>query len=99
MLTMATKVSVIVPCHNASQYIARTLNSIVKQTLKEIEILCINDASTDDTLCILEKYRLSDHRIKIIDFKENRGVSVARNEGIKKACGIYIYLSWIVTMR
>ncbi|MDR1338402.1 MAG: glycosyltransferase [Rickettsiales bacterium] len=87
---MSAKVSVIVPCYNVAQYLERGIGCLSHQTLTDIEIICINDASTDDTLPILETLALMDMRINIIDFKKNAGVSAARNAGIKKATGEYI---------
>lgn len=84
------KISVIVPCYNVSEYLSRGLESLTKQTLKDIEIICIDDKSTDDTLKILESYSKKDSRIKLIKHSENQGVAVARNDGMKIAQGDYI---------
>ena len=86
------KVSVIVPVYNVEPYLRRCLDSLVNQTLKDIEIICINDCSSDNSLAILKEYAERDERINIIDFKENQGVSVARNAGIEIAKGEYIGL-------
>lgn len=80
-------VSIIVPCYNVEKYISKCLNSIINQTFKDIEIICVNDGSTDDTLKKLKSFK--DERIKIID-KTNGGVSSARNSGIEHASGEYI---------
>lgn len=87
---MGKKVSVIIPVYNAAQYLERCLDSVINQTLKDIEIICINDCSTDNSLEILEEYASKDNRIKIIDFKENKGGAAARNAGINEAQGEYI---------
>jgi glycosyltransferase involved in cell wall biosynthesis len=84
------KVSVIVPIYNVEAYLGRCLDSLVNQTLEEIEIICINDCSLDNSLVMLNKYAKKDKRIKIIDFEKNQGVSIARNAGIKIAQGEYI---------
>jgi len=84
------KVSVIVPVYNVEPYLRRCLDSLVNQTLKDIEIICINDCSPDNSLVILEEYAKKDNRVKIIDFEKNKGVSVARNSGMKIAKGEYI---------
>lgn len=84
------EVSIIVPVFNREKYLKRCLESILSQTLSDIEIICINDCSKDNSLAILKQYAESDSRIKIIDFKENKGVSFARNEGIKASGGKYI---------
>jgi glycosyltransferase involved in cell wall biosynthesis len=84
------KVSVIVPVYNVEPYLRRCLDSLVNQTLKDIEIICINDSSSDNSLVILKRYAKKDNRIKIIDFEKNQGVSVARNTGMEAAQGEYI---------
>ena len=83
------KISVVVPAYNVEKYIEKALRSIMEQSLKEIEIIVINDGSKDNTLNIIKKLILEDSRIVLID-KKNGGVSQARNDGIKKARGEYI---------
>lgn len=83
------KISIIVPVYNTEKYLKKCLDSLINQTLKDIEIICINDGSPDNSLKILKEYEKKDKRIKIID-QENQGVSVARNNGIKIANGEYI---------
>jgi glycosyltransferase involved in cell wall biosynthesis len=83
-------VSIIVPVYNAEPYLPACLNSLVSQTLKDIEIICINDFSPDSSISILKEYASKDKRIKIIDFDKNHGVSVARNCGIETAIGEYV---------
>lgn len=82
-------VSIVIPVYNAEKTIKECINSILNQTYKNIEIICINDGSTDNSMELLNKYSQLDSRIKVID-KENRGVSSARNLGIKNANGEYI---------
>lgn len=82
-------VSIIIPAYNVEKYIGRTLNSVVNQTFKNIEIIVINDGSEDNTHEIIEKYANIDSRIKVIQ-KENKGVSSSRNEGIKYSTGDYL---------
>ena len=84
------KVSVIVPVYNVEPYLCRCLDSLVNQTLKDIEIICINDCSPDNSLAILKKYVKRDERVKIINFEKNQGVNAARNSGIKVAKSDYI---------
>lgn len=84
-----SKISIIIPIYNSAEYITRCLDSIVNQTYKNLEIICVNDGSTDESLKILKKYKNKDNRIIIID-KKNEGVSAARNDGIKKSTGQYI---------
>ena len=83
------KVSVIVPVFNVEAYLNESLDSILNQTLNDIEIICINDGSTDNSLNILETYAKKDKRIKIIS-KKNEGQGVARNVGLDDAQGEYI---------
>ena len=87
--TLPPKVSVVMPVYNTEKYLDESLNSIENQTLKDIEIICVNDGSTDNSLKILESHASRDDRIKIIN-QENQGVSVARNAGIEAATGEYI---------
>lgn len=84
------KVSVIVPCYNMEKYVERCLDSLQKQLLEDIEIICVDDKSTDRTLEILKSRAAEDSRIHIIEQKENTGVSVARNTGIDAATGEFI---------
>jgi len=83
-------VSVIVPVWNAEPYLQRCLSSILKQTLRDIEIICVNDASTDGSLKILEAAAASDTRVQIINLRENSGESAARNAALARARGSFI---------
>jgi glycosyltransferase involved in cell wall biosynthesis len=85
-----SKVSVIIPVFNVEPYLRRCLNSVVNQTLSDIEIICVNDCSHDNSLEILKEYAAKDSRIKIIDFPENKGAAVARNTAMGQVCGEYI---------
>lgn len=85
------KISVIVPVYNTEKYLAECLDSICNQTLKEIEILLVNDESTDGSLAILENYAKKDNRIQIIqNIHEGDGAASARNHGLKLAKGKYL---------
>lgn len=84
-----TKISVIVPVCNVEKYLDECLESIIKQTFKDIEIICINDGSTDSSLEILKEFAQKDSRIKIID-KPNSGYGDSMNKGIETATGEYI---------
>ena len=64
---MSVKVSVILPVYNVSEYLRRCMDSIVGQTLKDIEIICVDDGSTDDSLEILKEYEAKDKRVKVIE--------------------------------
>ena len=83
------KVSVIIPVYNMEKYLLRCLRSVMKQTLKEIEIICVNDGSTDSSLAILQECANNDNRITIID-KKNTGYGNTMNIGIEQAKGDYI---------
>ena len=82
------KVSVIVPVYNAERYLKECLDSIVKQTLQDIEIICVNDGSTDGSLKILEEYARKDSRIIVLS-QENKTAGAARNKGMEVATGRY----------
>ena len=87
---MSPKVSVIIPVYNVESYLPRSLDSVINQTLKDIEIICINDGSTDNSLDILKEYASKDKRIKIIDLAVNQGVANARNIGLENVKGEYV---------
>ena len=76
------QITVILPVYNVEKYLKQCLDSIVNQTFKDFECLCVNDGSTDNSLSILQEYAQKDKRFKIITQK-NGGTSVARNTGIK----------------
>lgn len=84
------KVSIIIPVYNVEKYLDECLNSALNQTLSSIEIICVNDGSTDKSEKILKDYKTKYENIIIIN-QNNRGVSVARNAGLKVAKGKYIY--------
>ena len=83
------KVSIIVPAYNVEPYLVECMESITRQTLEDIEIICINDGSTDGTLKILKRYAEKDSRIVLID-KENGGYGIGMNIGLSVATGEYI---------
>jgi glycosyltransferase involved in cell wall biosynthesis len=87
--TYRKKISVIIPVYNEEVHLRTCLDSLVNQTLKEIEIICVNDGSTDRSLEILNEYGKKDGRIKIINQK-NQGIGLARTTGLKIAKGEYI---------
>ena len=78
-----SKISVIIPCYNVEKYLDKCMQSILSQTLSDIELICINDGSTDDSLKLLNQYAASDSRITVIN-KKNEGVGIARNCGLKQ---------------
>ena len=83
------KVSVVVPCYNVEKYLVKCLNSIIKQTLKNIEIICVDDGSNDLTPDILKIYENLDKRVKVITQK-NQKLGAARNNGFAQAKGEYV---------
>lgn len=83
------KISVIIPVYNAEKYLRDCLNSVLVQTLKDIEIICIDDGSIDKSNEILHEYESKDKRIMIVKQK-NKGAAIARNEGIKCSRGEYV---------
>ena len=85
------KVSVIIPVYNVEPYLKEALDSVINQTLREIEIICIDDCSTDNSYNILEEYAKKDNRIIIIKNENNMGVGYSRNVGEKLAKGEYIH--------
>ncbi len=85
---MKSDISIIIPAYNAASYIEDCINSVISQTKKELEIIIINDGSTDNTLEIVKKYK--DKRIKLFTTKNN-GIGKTRNMGLKKAQGKYIF--------
>lgn len=84
------KVSVIIPIYNVEKYIEDCICSVLKQTLREIEIICVNDGTKDNSMSIVDKYKEQDDRIIIVN-KENGGLSSARNAGLDCATGEYVY--------
>lgn len=84
-----TKISVIMPVYNSEKDLSYSIDSFLMQNLKDIELICINDGSTDNSLNILEEYAKKDNRIVVIN-QENAGSGIARNNGIKNAKGEYI---------
>lgn len=83
-------VSIIVPVYNTENYLRECLDSILNQSLKNIEVICIDDKSSDNSLDMLKEYSEKDKRIKIIENDENKGVSITRNNGLDNANGEYL---------
>lgn len=83
------KISVIIPVYNAEKYIREALDSVINQSLADIEIICINDGSKDSSLEIMKEYAEKDSRIRIID-KENEGYGKTVNRGLNEACGEFV---------
>ena len=83
------KVSIVIPVYNVEKYLRQCLDSVVNQTLQDIEIICVNDGSKDSSLQIMQEYQVKDPRIKIID-KENSGYGASMNRGFDAATGEYV---------
>ena len=83
------KISIIIPVYNAEKYLKCCLDSILNQSYKNLEIIIINDGSTDNSLKVIEEYKKNDNRIILISQK-NQGVSKSRNNGLELATGDYI---------
>lgn len=81
------KISVIMGVYNTAPYLRRALDSVCNQTFRDLEILCINDGSTDESPTILAEYAAKDPRIRIIDHGERKGVAWSRNSGLDAAEG------------
>ena len=79
-------ISIIVPIYNVAPYLPQCLDSLVNQTYRDLEIICVNDGSTDNSLQIVEEYAAKDERIKVIS-RENKGISASRNEALDIAQG------------
>ena len=85
------KVSVIIPVYNAELYLKKCLDSVINQSLQDIEIICVNDGSTDNSLKILEQYKEKDSRIKVVINNTNQGGGLSRNIGIEIANGEFVH--------
>lgn len=82
-------VSIIIPVYNAKIYLKKCLNSLINQTYRNIEILLIDDGSSDESLSVCQRYAEIDSRVKVVH-KKNGGVSSARNLGLKHVSGKYV---------
>ncbi len=87
---MSVKVSIIIPIYNIEQYLIRCMESVCNQTLSDIEIIAVNDASPDNSLAILKKFQAQDPRIIIINHKTNKKTAACRNDGLHAATGEYV---------
>ena len=86
---MAGTVSILVAVYNTEKYLRECLDSLINQTYTDLQIICIDDASTDGSLAILKEYELKDSRILVLQNKENLGQSKTRNHGLEYATGEY----------
>ena len=87
---VSKKVSVIIPCCNSEKYVAHTLGLILNQLYKNIEVICVNDGSSDGTLAILQQFSENNENVKVVNLEENRGLFAARRAGASAAEGDYI---------
>jgi len=84
------KVSVIIPVYNNEKTLSKAIDSVINQTLHSLQIILVDDGSTDRTPVLLQQYKMSDNRIEVITHSKNMGLGAARNTGIKQATGEYI---------
>ncbi|WP_225420743.1 glycosyltransferase family 2 protein [Lacticaseibacillus porcinae] len=87
---MKVKVSVVMPAHNGSHFIEDSIQSVLTQTLSDLELLVVDDASTDNTVELVNNIAQQDKRVRLIQLPENHGVAFARNAGIQAATGDYV---------
>ena len=85
-----SKVTVLVAVYNAEAWLARSLDSLLAQTMRDLQIVCIDDASTDGSLQLLQQYAARDERIEVMALSENHGQAYARNQGLQRAQGDYV---------
>lgn len=85
------KISIIIPVYNVAEYLAGCLESVLQQNFNDYEIICVDDASTDDSGNILEFYEKKYDKIKVIKHTQNKGLSAARNKGLEYAVGKYVW--------
>lgn len=83
------KISVIIPIYNTAEYLPRCLDSVLRNTYRNLEVICVNDGSTDNSLEVIKRYAEEDPRVMVVN-KENTGVSAARNTGLDMATGAFI---------
>lgn len=96
-MTAPVNISVLVPVYNVEPYLAQCLESICSQTLRELEVVCVDDASTDGSLSILREFAERDPRVKVVLAPENGGLSRSRNLAMNHAVGEYLFW-WIPTI-
>lgn len=85
------KISIIIPVYNVEKYLRECLDSCINQTLEDIEIICVDDCSPDNSIKILEEYQAKDSRIKIFRHEINKNLGAARNTGLQAATGEYVW--------
>lgn len=85
-----SKVSVLMACYNASAFVGKSLDSLLAQTMGDFQVVCVDDASTDDTLAILRRYAAMDSRVRVLALDANEGQAHARNKALEMADGDYV---------
>ena len=83
------KVSVIIPAYNSEKYIARCIDSVLRQSLEDLEVIIVNDGSTDQTQAIIDQF-LTDSRLRVVQSPSNEGIIRTKEKGVKLAKGDYI---------
>ena len=95
------KVSVLVAVYNAEKYLRTCIDSLLNQSLKDIEVVCVDDASTDNSLALLNEYAAKDSRLKVVTLAENSGISHTRNVALGMSTGEYVCMvdsdDWLST--
>ena len=86
-----TKISIVIPIYNVEKYLRVCLDSVINQTYKNLEIICVDDCGNDNSIKIVNEYIKKDNRIKLIQHSSNRGLGPARNTGLDNATGEYIF--------
>ena len=89
------KISIIIPVYNVEKYLRQCLDSVINQTYKDLEIICVNDASTDSSLSILEEYAQKDNRIIIVNNPVNSKLGPTRNNGMNMQLA-NMFIFWIL---
>ena len=90
MINHSKLVSIIIPVYNVDQYLSKCLDSVIHQTYHNLEIICVNDASSDNSLEILKEYASEDNRIKILNNAHNKGLASSRNIALKAVRGDFV---------
>lgn len=90
LLKSTPKISVIMPVYNTESYLVQSIKSVLKQSFKDFEFIIVNDASTDNSLKVINKYAAQDKRIRVFNMPKNSGAGAARNEGIRHIRGDYV---------
>lgn len=83
-------ISIIIPCYNAEKLVGKCIESVLRQTYGDVEVIAVNDCSTDNTIGVLRDYADKDARVKVIDLPKNGGVEKARYEALQEAKGEFI---------